>query len=118
MTFAINGHLFRKAVLWVAPLGLLSATALNAHWEPSYGYYDDHDYGVRGHQRDEKRALKQHQRQERWYYGDSWALRQHQKEERRRLKHHQWRERDHDDSDGYRWRDGYRDRGWYDDRRY
>ncbi len=115
MNFRISSHLLRKAVLLVVPLGLLSGTTMNAQWGSPYGWDDDH--GLRHHQKHEKRDLKQHQREERYYYGDSWALRQHQREERHRLRHHQHNERnyrDYDDAYGYRRReDRYRDRDEY-----
>jgi hypothetical protein len=118
MRFSIKGNLLRKAVLWTAPLGLLSGTALHAQWAPQYGYYDNYDHAMRHHQRDEKRDLKQHQREERWYYGDSWALRQHQREERHELKHHQQHERGYDDFNRSYGRNGYYEGGWYEGRRY
>ena len=118
MKFGINRNLLSKAVLWMAPVALLSAAALYAQWPQSYGYNEDYDHALRHHQRDEKRALRDHQREERWYYGDSWALRQHQREEQRELKHHQRHERSYDDFNRfYDRRDhGYSSRGWYEDR--
>lgn len=110
-----NGNLLRKVVLLAAPIVLVGATTAQAQ---SYGYYDDYGHATRNHQRDEKRDLKEHQRQERWNYGNSWELRQHQREERHQLKHHQQRERGYDDFNGYYGRDGYSNRGWYDGRRY
>ena len=50
-------------------------------------YAQDH------HQRHERRALREHQLRELYYYGDSRALREHQRRERRRLEHHQRAER-------------------------
>jgi len=114
MISTINSNLLRKAVLSIAPVALLTGTAARAQ---SYGYYNDYDHGLRHHQWDEKRDLREHQREERWYFGDSWALRQHQNEERRELKHHQRRERGYDDYNRYYDRRGYYNRGWY-DRRY
>lgn len=114
MNFNIRSNLLRRTVLWIAPLGLLGATSLHAQWAQQYGYYGGYDHALRHHQRDEKRALRDHQREERWYYGDSWTLRQHQREERHDLKHHHQRERGYD----YYGRDGYYDRGWPDGRRY
>ncbi len=108
MRFSMNSHLLRKASLWIAPVALLGGTTMNAQ---SYRYYDD-NYAIRHHQHDEKRALKDHQREERYYYGDSWALRRHQNEERHQLKHHQRDERRYDD----RYYDnGYGRRRYYDD---
>ena len=118
MKLGITTNLLRKALLWMAPVALLSATAAYAQWPQSYGYYDDYDHALRHHQRDEKRALRDHQREERWYYGDSWALRQHQREERRGLKHHQRHERGYDDFNRFYDRHGYSSRGRYEDRRY
>ena len=117
MRFGINRNLLSKAVLWIFPVALLSATAAYAQAQ-SYGYYDDYDHALRHHQRDEKHALRDHQREERWYYGDSWALRQHQREERRELKHHQRHERGYDDFNRFYDRHGYSSRGRYEDRRY
>ena len=111
-----NSNWLRSAVLWIAPMALLSAPAAHAQWAQAYGYYDDYGHARRDHKLDEKRDLKEHQREERWYYGNSRALRQHQKEERHELKHHQQRERRYDDFN--RGRDGYSRRGWYDGRRY
>jgi hypothetical protein len=118
MRFPKSIQLIRKAAFWIIPLGLLSATAANAQWAQPYGYYDDYDHAMRHHERDEKRALKQHQREERWYYGDSWALRQHQREERHELQHHQRHERGYGELKGFYDRRGYSGRDWYDDRRY
>ena len=117
MKFGVS-NLLRKSVLWIAPMALLSATAAHAQWAQSYGYYDDYGHAMRHHERDEKRDLKQHQREERWYYGNSRALRQHQEEERHKLRHHQRRERGYDDFNGSYGRDGYSSRGYYDGRRY
>src|SRR5262249_33609050 len=101
MSFGLKTQLLRKAALWIIPVGLLSGTAVHAQWAQPYGYYDNYDHAMRHHQRDEKGDLKQHQREERWYYGDSWALRQHQREERHELKHHQRHERGYGDSNGF-----------------
>ena len=61
----------------------------------TYGYsFDDgYRYDNRGHERAEKRALRNHQEEERWYYGNSRALREHQRQERHDLKHEQRHER-------------------------
>lgn len=104
-------------MLCVAPLALLGGAAAQAQWAQPYGY-DDYGHAMRHHQRDEKRDLKEHQREERWNYGDSWALRQHQREERHELKHHQQREHGYDEFNGFHDRDGYSGRGWSDGRRY
>jgi len=117
MKLGIKSNLLRKALLWMAPVALLSATAAYAQW-PHPSSYDDYDHALRHHQRDEKRALRDHQREERWYYGDSWALRQHQREERRELKHHQRHERGYDNFNRFYDRHGYSSRGRYEDRRY
>lgn len=57
------------------------------------------------HQRHERQDLREHQRRERYYYGDNHALREHQRREWRRLEHHQRHERR-----DYRYR--YNGRGW------
>jgi hypothetical protein len=62
MNFSINGHLLRKAALWIVPLAFLSGATTYAQ----DGYYDD-EHALRHHQRHEKRDLKQHQREERYY---------------------------------------------------
>ena len=105
----VNTNLLKRAILLMAPMALLVPTAAHAQWAPSYGYYD---HATRHHQRDEKRDLKEHQREERWQYGDSWEVRQHQKEERHELKHHQKNERGHDGYNGFYGRDGYSGRRW------
>lgn len=66
---------------------------------PAYGYrsYDPE----RAHERAERRALRQHQREERWQYGDSEELREHQIQERRDLEHEQWHERHGDHGAAY-----------------
>jgi len=104
MKLAIDNQLFRKADLWVAPLGLLSGTA---QWASPYGYYDD-EHATRHHQWHEKRDLREHQRDERRYHGDSWELRQHQNQERHQLRRHQGDERRYDNGFGYQ--DRYYDR--------
>ncbi len=64
----------------------------------SYGYAD-RSYNGWGyspdqeHKHAEKRALKQHQREERWQYGSSEELRDHHRQERYDLKHEQRHER-------------------------
>src|SRR5215471_21666797 len=120
MTFGTS-QLLRKVALRIAPLALLSATGLHAQqWAQPYG---DYGHAMRHHQHDEERELKEHQREERRYYGNSWELRQHQREERQELKQHQRYERGYDNfngyyGNGYYGRDGYPSRGWYDGRRY
>ncbi len=52
-----------------------------------YNNYQDH------HQRRERKALRQHQRAERYWDGNSHALRHHQKHERADLRRHQRLER-------------------------
>ena len=71
------------------------ATAQNPYWYDRYG----RDSAKR-HQKEEKRELKLHQREEREEFGNSAALRRHQKEEQRDLKRHQKHEKR-----GYDWRD-------------
>jgi hypothetical protein len=70
-------------------------------------YAQDH------HQWRERQELREHQRRERYLYGDSRALREHQWRERNRLEHHQYNERRYYDR-GYYGRDwGWRRRyGW------
>lgn len=59
---------------------------------------------AQGHsQRHERRDLKDHQRQERYYYGNDHATRDHQRAERDQLKHEQRAER----SGGYYNNGGY-----------
>ncbi|MCI0387328.1 MAG: hypothetical protein MOB07_00955 [Acidobacteria bacterium] len=79
------------------------------------------------HQRHERRDLREHQRSERYYYGDSRALREHQRRERHRLEHHQRAERRGYYNDGYynndrynngRFNDGYYNNGRYNNGRY
>jgi len=65
-------------------------------YDNGYRYYDN-----RAHERAEKRALRNHQEEERWYYGNSHALRDHQRQERRDLKHEQRHERYGDYDAGY-----------------
>lgn len=108
----INSNRRKRAILWIAPMTLLVPTAAHAQWAPSYGYYD-HDHSTRHHQRDEKRDLREHQREERWQYGESWALRRHQREERHELKHHQKNECGVGDFNGYNSPDGYYGRDSY-----
>ncbi len=112
MRLDMNSNLFRKAILLIAPIGLLSTSSLYAQWAPGYDRYDDGQV-LHRHQHNEKHALKDHQREERYYYGSSRALREHQKEERRQLRGHQRYERGYDDRD-YR----YFDRGYEYDRYY
>jgi hypothetical protein len=112
MSFGINNHLLRKAALWIVPMGLLSGTTMYAQSGPQYGYYDDED-AMRHHQHHEKRDLKEHQREERYLYGNGWALREHQPEERHQLRHHQHDERGYDDPYGYRSGDRYRGHDGY-----
>jgi hypothetical protein len=97
----LNNDSIRKAALLIAPLGLLSGGTLLAH--DSYADGRSTQY----HQQDEKQALKEHQREERKYYGNSRALRDHQKQEKRQVREHQRIERDYGDRD-YR----YSDRGY------
>jgi len=62
------------------------------------GYYsstwgNEGDYADKRHRRAEQRALRHHQAEERYMYGDSWELREHQAQERRQLRHEQRHER-------------------------
>ncbi len=62
-----NSNWLRSAVLSTAPMALLSAPGAHAQWAQPYGHYDDYGHARRHHQRDEKRDLKEHQQDERWY---------------------------------------------------
>lgn|GEM_PF-2804141 len=70
-------------------------------------YAQDH------HQRHEQRELREHQRRERYYYGNSRELREHQRRERYRLENHERNERRGYYNDGFYNR---RDRRYYDRR--
>jgi hypothetical protein len=66
------------------------------------------------HQRHERQDLRDHQRRERYYYGDSRVLREHQRRERYGLERHQRFERRRFDrrfDRGYGYGRGY-GRGW------
>ena len=108
----MRSQFFKNAALWIGSLGLLGGTIAYAH-DPyrnpnyDYGYGYDYNRDVRDHQRDEKRALRNHQEEERYQYGDSWALREHQREERRELRGHQRGER-------YQFWNGWNPNGYYD----
>ncbi len=79
----------------------------------SRGYYRPYGYGYSGpaygwgynperaHRRAEREALRQHQLEERWQYGDSGELWEHQYQEHRDLKHEQWHERNGDPDAAY-----------------
>ena len=81
----------------------------------SQGYsrpvYGGDDYAYRGraygydpereHERAERRALRRHQMEERWEYGNSHELREHQRDEHHNLKHEQWHERHGDGEAAY-----------------
>lgn len=76
----------------------LSATAY-AHGDSPY--YDSNGQHQRAevrsekaHKHDEKHALQDHQREERYYNGNSAALRDHERQEWHALKHHQHDEKD------------------------
>ena len=82
--------------------GSITANAQNGNYDPYYGQQNNGRYNQnrradKRHRKQEKRAVKQHQREEREYYGNSRQLRRHQEQERRRLKRHQRNER----NDGY-----------------
>ena len=66
-----------------------------------YSYNNAYRYDNRTHERAEKQALRNHQEEERWYYGNSHAPRDHQRQERRDLKHEQRHERYGDYDAGY-----------------
>jgi hypothetical protein len=69
------------------------------------------------HQRHEWRDLRDHQRRERYYYGDSRALREHQRRERLRLRLHQRAERRGYYNGGY-FNNGRYNNGYFNTRRY
>ncbi len=70
-----------------------------------YGYPGrDRDWRYdreRAHEHAEKHALRSHQQEERWEYGDSEEVREHQIREHRGLQHEQWHERHGDPDAGY-----------------
>jgi hypothetical protein len=89
---------------WVGLLGF-SVALLVANCAASYGhepyhaarsdrFWNEGNRREKLHQKMEKRALKEHQRQERFYYGNNPALRAHQRQERNELRYHQWNEKD------------------------
>src|SRR5262245_22606591 len=110
------------ALLFVAGVSAFAQTRFSVQvggYSPGYGYapgyyapaqgnyyrpYSAYGYGSdywrmrrqREHERAEKRALRNHQREERYYYRDSNALREHQEQERWELNHEQWHERNGD----------------------
>src|SRR6266404_7672674 len=95
---SIVKHFVFAAIFGVALLFGFGATKTNAQtYQDRYyndGYNNNNYYRQdRHHQKDEKRDLKQHQRDERKYEGNSWWLREHQRQERQELKHHQWHEK-------------------------
>ena len=71
-------------------------------------------YAQGHHQRYERQDLRNHQRRERYYYGNSRALREHQRRERYQLERHQRFERRRDHyRNGRGWGWGWRRRhGW------
>ena len=97
-------------------LGALAIGATLLLGGSEMAYAQDH------HQWHERQDLRDHQRRERYYYGDSPELREHQWRERRQLGHHQYHERYGYYNDGYyngRYNRGYgRGWGWGSRRRY
>lgn len=85
----------------------------NAYYSQGYSRpsYGGDDYGYRGraygydrereHERAERRALRRHQMEERWEYGNSEDLREHHMQEHQNLKHEQWHERHGDGGAAY-----------------
>src|SRR5262245_18214773 len=73
---------------------LLANNAVSYAHEPYYDGRSDRFWTDERqlHQQTEKRALKEHQSQERFYYGNNSALRAHQRREREELRRHQWNE--------------------------
>lgn len=70
--------------------GVLGALAIGAGLllgGSEMAYAQDH------HQRHERQDLREHQRRERYLYGNSRALREHQRRERYQLNRHQYFER-------------------------
>ena len=123
MTFTFSDAK-RKTGKWLAGLVLLlgASTATYAQYYPGSGYgYDPYDE-ERQHTRTEKHALKHHQQEERYVYGNGRALREHQRQERRQLKHEQRYERNTGDRiHGYYGNQGYNDhhdRGYRDQYEY
>ena len=100
MTLQSKSRFLRTALLWFAPVALLGGSSMKAQWSSPYGSTDEYNES-RHHQHNEKHAIKDHQRQERYLYGNSWELRRHQQEERHQLKHHQRDERRYGEVDGY-----------------
>jgi len=90
-------------------LGALAIGAAILLGGSEMAYAQDH------HQQHERRDLRDHQRRERYYYGDSRALREHQRRERYQLERHQRFERrryfDRRFDRGYGYGRGY-GRGW------
>lgn len=87
-------------------LGALTIGAALLLGGSEMAYAQDH------HQRHERQDLRQHQRRERHYFGNSRALREHQRRERFQLQRHQRFERRRDfygHGRGWGWR---RHRGW------
>ena len=103
--YSLVNSVKRALVFGVFGMAMLfgASIAVNAQRD-----YHEHYY-QKGHQKEEKRALKRHQRRERFLYGNSRALRRHQKLERNRLKRHQRFERRYGyDYNRRRFRDGRR----------
>ena len=91
-------------------LGALAIGAAILIGGSEMAYAQDH------HQRHERQDLNDHQRRERYYYGNSRALREHQRRERYQLDRHQRFERRRFDG---RFNRGYgRGWGWVSRRRY
>ena len=112
---------------WLGLLGfsmaLLMANSVASYGHESYPaarndrFWKEDKRREKLHQKMEKRSLKEHQRQERFYYGNNPSLRTHQRQERNELKYHQWNEKDRRRPyrRQYDWNGYYRDDGYYRD---
>ena len=99
------GAIFGGALLF--GFGAQEANAQVYQGRYNGGYGDGYSRQNGHHRKHEKQDLKDHQRDERAYYGNGRALREHQREERHQLKHHQRNERSY--GQGRYHRDGYYD---------
>jgi len=100
------------AALWLASGATSSLEAHDQYYDRGRSGYQGRDRrDQKAHQKSEKQALKDHQREERRLYGNSRALREHQKREKDDLKYHQRNEKN-------RFRDYDRDGNHYNDRSY
>ena len=109
------GALSFTTVLLVA---LSAITYGQGRYDPYYfgrSHRAQEEWTEKTHQKNEKRALQGHQREERAYYGNNAAIRAHQRQERNELKYHQRRENDRLRRHEQHERNGYyRDGRYYD----